>query len=409
MSPTSLTSYNDALNLIAESIPPTQPVQVHWQESLWQTLAQDVHAREAVPKFDNSAVDGFAVQAEDLEAANSELPVALQLLEAIYAGKPVPQKNVGTGSTTKIMTGAPLPTGANAVVMVEQTRQEGDRVLFTQTTAKGQNIRKAGEEIKQGQIILFSGDPVHSAELGLLAQQGIDNTQVRRNPTVAILATGDELVDPGDPCEGGQIRNANTYTLMGELQQIHCPVLNLGIGRDNPDELRKLLKQGIEEADILITSGGVSAGEKDYLPALLSELGMKTIFHKVSVKPGKPLLFGKTDDCAIFGLPGNMVSSMVSFHLFVKPAIRLHCGRDLWRNPCHYARMGQPIKNPGGRTNFVRCRLSHTPTGLPIALPTGQQGSGMLTSMRNVDGFAVLPSDKTDIAEFDVVEFIPLV
>jgi len=408
MNQTKLTSYNDALKLIGESVQPSQPVQVSWQNSLWQTLAVDVHALEAVPKFNNSAVDGFAVRSEDLDAANSELPVALQLREEIFAGKPVPQEHVDSGFTTKIMTGAPVPGGADAVVMVEQTRQEGDRVLFTGSISKGQNIRKAGEEIKQGQIILFSGDPIHSAERGLLAQQGIDSVTVRQNPTVAILATGDELVEPGEPCEGGQIRNANTYTLMGELEHLHNPVLNLGIGRDHPDELKNLLKQGIEQADILITSGGVSAGEKDYLPELLAELGMKKVFHKVAVKPGKPLLFGMAGDCAIFGLPGNMVSSMVSFHLFVKPAIRLRCGRDLWRNKCQYARMGQPMKNPGGRANFVRCRLSHTPTGLPIALPTGQQGSGMLTSMRNADGFALLPSDKSDIAEFDVVEFIPL-
>ncbi len=402
----SLLSYVEALLVLEKNIAPCAPCKVNWRDSLWTTLAEDVNAREAAPLFDNSAMDGYAVCSEDVAVASPELPVALQVKEEIYAGKSLPQHSIEPGFATQIMTGAPVPEGADAVVMVEKTQREDGRVLIYDAVEPGQNIRKEAEEIKKGEKILFDSDPIGPAERGLLAQQGIQEVLVRKNPTIAVLATGDELVEPEEPIEGGLIRNSNTYTLTAEIERIHCKGMNLGISRDVQNELKSKIEQACEQADFLLTSGGVSAGEKDYLPALLAGMGMQTLFHKVAVKPGKPLLFGKLNDTYIFGLPGNVVSSLVSFHLFVKPAIRLFTGREHWRNEQEYARMGEPMQNRGRRTNFIRCRLSHSPTGLPIALPTGKQGSGMLSSMRNADGLAVLPADKEVIAEFDVVEFI---
>lgn len=403
-----LLPYSHALELIAHAVQPLEVVRISWREVLGLTLAEDVRAQEPYPPFDNSAVDGYAVHAEDIQAASLDLPIALPVLEAVYAGKDVPQHDLPRGHTTQVMTGAPVPQGADAVVMVEDTQRQDDRVLIHRAVPSGANIRRKAEEMKAGEMLLNHSQPIGSAEWGLLAQQGILEVAVRRNPTVAVIATGDELVDPEESPTGGQLRNTNGYTLYAELKRHGCPVIDLGIGRDDRQQLRALIQRGTAEADVLLTSGGVSAGEKDYLPGLLAEMGMERIFHKVAVKPGKPLLFGKIGRCLVFGLPGNVVSVLSSFHLFVKPALRLLAGRTEWKNPVWYARMGQAMRNPGGRTNFVRCRLSHSPTGLPIAFPTGQQGSGMLTSMRGADGFAVIPADLEEIGEFDEVEFMPL-
>lgn len=404
-----LLTYAQALEKIRENISPLPAVDVHWRELLGLTLAEDLHARESYPPFDNSAVDGYAVRVEDLFAASPDLPIALPVQEEVFAGKNLPLHPMRSGFAVRIMTGAPIPDGADGVVMVEDTHREGDCVFISRSLPRGANIRRKGEEITQGSVLLSAGTFVGGVEQGLLALQGILSAPARPNPLVAILATGDELVEPEEPAEGGQIRNTNTYTLTAELSRCGCEIINLGIGRDDKEALHLLLEQGLEEADVLLTTGGVSAGEKDYVPALLAELGMERIFHKVAVKPGKPLLFGKRGDVAIFGLPGNVVSVMSSFHLFVKPALRLLAGRAEWRNPVWYARMGKAMNNPGGRTNFIRCALSHSPTGLPIAFPTGQQGSGMLTSMRGADGFAVIPSDLEQIEEFAVVEFVPII
>jgi len=306
------------------------------------------------------------------------------------------------------MTGAPLPDGADAVVMVEHTKANGGSVDIFSSAQPGEYLRPEGEEIKRGDILLPKGIAIGPVERGLLIQQGILEASVRQPPRAALLATGDELAEPEEELAPGRIRNVNAYTLAAELERLRCPVVNLGIGRDNPESLKELIRRGVEEADLLIASGGVSAGEKDYLPGLLRDMGMRTIFHKASVKPGKPILFGLLDELPIFGLPGNVVSSVASFHLFVKPALRLMMGRKDWRNTTMFVRMGHLVHNPGSRTHFMRCRLSHLPSGAPIAYPTGKQESGMLTSLLGADGFAVIPGDVNTVEEFAEVEFIPL-
>ncbi|RJP30283.1 MAG: molybdopterin molybdenumtransferase MoeA [Candidatus Omnitrophota bacterium] len=403
-----LLTYGDALQCIFDHIRPLPAERVGWLEALGATLAEDVFAREGAPLFDNSGMDGFAVRSEDVQHARPDSPVRLQILEDIHAGATMPRRELMKGCAAKIMTGAPLPPGADAVVIVERTRQENDQILIFNPVPSGEHVRKKNEEIQPGAKILQEGTLIGSVERGLLALQGLSDVLVRKHPRVAVLATGDELVQPDEAIQGGQIRNVNTYTLAAELQSYGCPFVDLGIGRDNRIQLRTLIESGLRQAPVLLTSGGVSAGEKDYLPAVLQDLGMKTIFHKVSVKPGKPLLFGKLDECVIFGLPGNVVSGVVSFHVFVKPALRLLAGRKDWHNPVWYVRWGGEPEKSIDRTHFIRCRLRHTPTGLPIAFPTGRQGSGMLSSLAGADGFAVVPSDIDCVEEFTVLEFIPV-
>ncbi len=403
-----LVSYRQALEYIHQHIKPLPAERVNWKSSLKTTLAEDIYAREDFPPFNNSAMDGYAVRSEDTIQATPESPVSLGVVADIFAGSDASQYRIESGSAAKIMTGAPVPEGANAVIMVEKTTQKVDNVSLFSPVNPGENIRKKGEELKVESLLIPSGTLIGSIERGLLGFQGISEVTVRKNPRVTLLVTGDELVDPDEKISGAQIRNVNTSTLAAELEKFGCSVINLGIGRDDRTQLRTLIETGLNQAEVLITSGGVSAGEKDYLPGLLNEMGMNTIFHKIKVKPGKPLLFGLLDECCVFGLPGNVVSSLVSFHLFVKPALRLLVGRKEWKNPVWYVHWGKENEKPIDRTHFVRCRLSHTPTGLPIAFPTGEQGSGMLTSMMDADGFAVIPSDIEQLNEFDILEFIPM-
>lgn len=406
---TPLLSYRDVLIKLEETIRPLPTCRVNWKDALGCTLAEDIYAVEDMPSFSNSAMDGYAVIADDIKSASPDSPIILDIIEDIYADKDLPKQSVQVGQAAKIMTGAPIPNGADTVVKIEDTRHhDNHKVEILCPSAIGENIRPKGEEISIDDTLIPSGTRISTIERGLLALQGITKVSVRKPPKVALLVTGDELVEPDEQATGGQIRNVNTYTLMAELQKFRCPVVNLGIGGDEPERLRALLEKGIEEADVLITSGGVSAGEKDYLPGILHQLGMRQIFHKAAIKPGKPILFGVIDDCYILGLPGNVVSVLTSFHLIVKPALRLLCGRKDWRNQNWYARMGVLMHNPVDRTHFVRCRLSHTPTGLPLALPIGKQSSGMLTSMLGAEGFAMLPADIDTIGEFEEIEFIPI-
>ncbi|MEW6237518.1 MAG: gephyrin-like molybdotransferase Glp [Candidatus Omnitrophota bacterium] len=404
----SLLSYREALRLIEDHLTPLPIRRINWRCSIGAALAEDVAAIENLPPFTNTSMDGYAVRSEDVQGASENRPVRLHVAEAIFAGDSPSRQTLQPGWAAKIMTGAPLPQGADAVIMVEYTKTHNDSVDIFSSAQPGENLRPEGEEIRRGDVLLPLGIAVGPVERGLLAQQGIREVSVRQPPRAALLATGDELVEPESEIVPGQIRNVNAYTLAAELERLRCPVADLGIGRDDPGALRDLIRRGVEEADLLIASGGVSAGERDFLPGLLRDMGMRTIFHKASVKPGKPILFGLLDERPIFGLPGNVVSVIASFHLFVKPSIKLMMGRKDWRNTTMFARMGQLVHNPGSRTHFMRCRLSHMPSGAPIAYPTGKQESGMLTSLLGADGFAVIPGDVDTVEEFTEVEFIPL-
>ncbi|NPU97317.1 MAG: molybdopterin molybdotransferase MoeA [Candidatus Omnitrophica bacterium] len=403
-----LINYSEAMEFIQTCIAPVAPRRIPWRDSQGTTLAEDIIAREDSPPFDNSAMDGYAVRSEDLDKVIPGKPAELRVVEEIFAGPFLPRREIHPGEAAKIMTGAPIPPGADAVVMVEETKEDDGQVSIFSSARPGQNIRARGSELKKGDSLLPAGIKIGSAEIGLLALHGIREILVRQNPRVALMTSGDELIHPEEKPLGGQVRNANTYTLSAELKAWGCPVIDLGIAKDDPAVIRGMLEKGFQEAGMMITSGGISAGEKDFLPRILQEMGVEIVFHKVAIKPGKPVLFAVWNGRYVFALPGNVVSVLTTFHLFVKPALRRLVGRDPWKNPVWYVRLATPMDNPGGRTHFVRCRLSHSPSGLPIAIPTGPQGSGMLSSLRGAEGFAVIPADVSTVAEFGILEFIPL-
>ncbi len=403
-----LLSYREALQIIEETIELAPPSQLSWRDSFFSALAEDVFAQEDMPSFSNSAMDGYAVHAQEVASATPENPAILKIIDKTYAGDPQHHSSLPEKSTVKIMTGAALPEGADAVVKVEDTAFHGDNVQIFHSVRAGENIRCQGEEHKQGDKLLSLGQKINHLEQGVLANQGITYVNVRKPPVVALMVTGDEIVEPEEKQQSYQIRNVNTYTLRAEAQRMGCQVINLGIVKDNPTVLQKKIETGLTQADFLITSGGVSAGERDYLPQAFQDCGIQKLFHKIAVKPGKPLFFGQKSNRYIFGLPGNVVSGLTCFHLMIKPAIRRWMGRNPWRNQVEFARIGKLLHNPGERTHFVRCRLSHSPNGMPIAFPLDRQGSGMLTSMVGADGFAILPADVYTFKEFSVVEYLSM-
>jgi molybdopterin molybdotransferase len=290
--------------------------------ALGLVLAEDVVSDLDMPPYDKAMMDGYAVRAVDLAEGGAVLGV----VEEVTAGR-TPQRPVGPGEATRIMTGAPLPAGADAVVMVERTRMVGDRrvAIEDQPPRPGQNILPRGQEMRRGETVLAAGTVLRPQELGVLATVGRTSARVHPAPAVAVLATGDELVEAGAVPGPGQVRNSNGPMLAGQVSRAGGVPRPLGIARDRPDDLRALVAEGLR-APVLLLSGGVSAGKLDLVPGVLQELGVQAHFHKVELKPGKPVLFGSREDHLVFGLPGNPVSSLVCFELFVRPALRRLAG-----------------------------------------------------------------------------------
>jgi molybdopterin molybdotransferase len=291
-------------------------------DALGLVLAEDVTSDLDMPPFDKAMMDGYAVRSVDVSAA-----AELAVIEEVTAGR-VPQKTVGPGQATRIMTGAPMPAGADAVVMVERTRTlDGNRVRMEGGARPDQNVLRRAKEMRCGEIVLRAGTRLRPQEFGVLALVGKSTVQVRPAPTVAILPTGDEIVEPGDRPGPGQIRNSNGPMLLAQAARAGGTARSLGIARDTVGSLRKLVGEGLR-SNVLVLSGGVSAGKLDLVPGVLTELGVRIDFHKVEMKPGKPMLFGVKDHGAgrpttlVFGLPGNPVSALVCFELFVRPALR---------------------------------------------------------------------------------------
>ena len=302
-------------------------------EALGAVLGEEIVAPHSVPPFDNSAMDGFAVRAADVVDANADSPTALLISETIPAGHMATHR-LGPGEAAKIMTGAPLPGGADAVVQSESTREEGSHVLVLEPVRPGRNIRRSGEDVARGDRVLAAGSVLGPAEIGLIASLGLPSIQVHRLPRVAIISTGSELVEVDQPLGPGQIRNSNSYSLRGQCQQLGIQATALGIVPDDYGATRELIEQGLAY-DVLLTSGGVSVGEFDFVKEVQDELGVERRLWGVAMKPGKPLAFGVRDGTLVFGLPGNPVSAMVSFELFVRPALlRLMGYRKTTRPSC---------------------------------------------------------------------------
>ncbi len=374
-------------------------------EALGAVLAEEIVALHSVPPFDNSAMDGFAVRATDVVDASADSPVLLAITETIPAGH-LAGHRLGPGEAAKIMTGAPLPGGADAVVQSESTREENDRVLVLEPVRPGRNIRRAGEDVARGDRVLTAGTVLGPAEIGLTASLGLPFVQVHRRPRVAVISTGSELVEVDQPLGPGQIRNSNSYSLRAQCQQLGIQATALGIVPDDYAATRELIERGLTY-DVLLTSGGVSVGQFDFVKEVQEELGVERRLWGVAVKPGKPLAFGVRGSTLVFGLPGNPVSAMVSFELFVRPAILRLMGYRKTTRPSYRAIIAEDVANHDGRMYVVRVRAWREGSTWHVS-STGAQGSGILRSMVGANGLAFIPGGPRGVRAGEEVEFLLL-
>jgi molybdopterin molybdotransferase len=372
------------------------------EAAMGRVLAADVSAPIDVPGFVNSAMDGFAVRGEDLTAAAEK---SLRLVGQIFAGGAMASE-VLAGTCVRITTGAPLPHGADTVVMKENTRVDGEHIIIATGTAPGANVRPAGEDYQAGDLALRRRMRLTPAQIGVLASFGFVEVKVASRPRAVLFTTGDELVAPGKPLGFGQIYDSNRFSLGGLLQQHDVALLRHARLRDDPVELREALIRAGQDADIIVTSGGVSAGEADFLPRLLADIG-EVYLWKVRMRPGMPFLFGRVGGALMFALPGNPVSGVVTFLALVKPALEAMSGA-MPRGAALRARLRQAIHKRHARTEFQRALLECDADGTLWATALEKQGSGMLRGVAEADALIVLPETVSEFAVCQVVDVLPL-
>ncbi|MFB2872580.1 molybdopterin molybdotransferase MoeA [Aeromonas jandaei] len=368
-------------------------------QALGRILASDIASPLAVPPFDNSAMDGYAVRLADLAAG-----IPLIMAGKAFAGQPY-QGEWPAGHCVRIMTGAPVPAGTDAVVMQEETQADGDRITFLAQPEPGQNIRRAGSDIGKGACVLQAGTRLTPREMPLLASLGIATVPVRRPLKVAIFSTGDELKPVGTPLAHGDIYDSNRYGVRAMLARLGCDCLDLGIIPDDPAQLRAAFIRADEEADVLITTGGVSVGEADFTKQLLDELG-EIGFWKLAIKPGKPFAFGRLPRVWFFGLPGNPVSAMVTFDQLVQPALAKLAGQRFERPRQLQAVTTEPLKKSPGRLDFQRGILSQGPNGLEVR-STGSQDSAVFSSLSRANCYIILERERGRVAVGETVTVEP--
>jgi molybdopterin molybdotransferase len=413
-------SVEEALERLLAHFVALEPESAPVHEALDRVLAQDVHATDDIPPHANSAMDGYALRAAETGGASPQTPLRLRVIADLAAGY-VAKRSVEPGTAIRIMTGAPLPAGADAVVQFERTEQQGEWVAIMDQATPGLNVRLAGEDVQRGTLVLRRGSRLRPQEIGMLAALGCGTINVTRRPRVAILATGDELVDIDAPLTPGKIRNANGYTNAAQVTRYGGIPLMLGIARDDATLLTDSLREGLAQgADLLLTSGGVSVGDFDVVKQVLAAEGEVT-FWRVRMKPGKPLAFGRIEmlvggrrrSVPLIGLPGNPVSAMISCEIMVRPAIlRLLGCTDLSARTL-LAELAEPILRKDERRHYVRVRLEHVAAPKPgapslRAHPTGDQGAGILNSLVMAQGLAVIPEEWPSAQAGDLVQVLLL-
>ncbi len=385
-------SLEEAQSLVmAEVFPTMESEEVNLLAAQGRVLAGDVRAAFDVPPEQCSAMDGFAVLAEDIAQVSEEFPVTLRLVGEVAAGQ-TPDVKLWDGEAVQIMTGAPLPEGTEVVVPIEYTRPQKDRVSILRRLPRGANIRAQGEDISQGQTVLPQGARLGPVQIGLLASLGQSRVRVNRRPKLAILATGNELLEPGQPHQPGKIYSSNHCALAAQAQRAGAEPLLLGIAPDSREGLRELLARGLEYP-ILVTSGGVSVGKYDLVQEVLKELGVKKIkFWKVAIKPGMPTLFGTHDKSLVFGLPGYPVASLLCFEHFIRPAIARLLGTEY--SPLQLeAVLEEDLCGKPGRKRFVRARLRNH-EGTHYVTPLKTQGSGILSALSQANSLIIVPPEE---------------
>ncbi|ENM5812998.1 bifunctional molybdopterin-guanine dinucleotide biosynthesis adaptor protein MobB/molybdopterin molybdotransferase MoeA [Vibrio mimicus] len=371
------------------------------QECYQRVLASEVHSPINVPAYRNSAMDGYALRSDDFERDS------YRVVAEVLAGSHYP-KTVELGEAVKIMTGAPMPLGADTVVMREQTTQNGDVVSFAGAKIKaGQNVRQAGEDLAQGQAVFHSGQRLLSPEMGMLASLGFAHADVFRSLKVAIFSTGDEVQAPGGEIEPNSIFDSNRFTLTGLLKQLGCQVIDLGIIEDDEAKMMQVLGQAAKQADVVITSGGVSVGDADFIKSALEKLG-QIDFWRINMRPGRPLAFGQIAGKPFFGLPGNPVAVMVSFINFVEPALRKMQGEQGWQPLKVNAIALEDLRSRQGRTEFSRGVYAFNTQGQLTVRTTGKQGSGILRSMSEANCLIEIAPAIDTVKVGESVTIIPL-
>ncbi len=385
-------SVDEARQRMLDTIPilPSEKREIF--ECTGYVLAEELHATENIPPFDNSAMDGFAVRAADVEGATKEKPAVLSVVETVAAGY-APTKQVAAGQAARIMTGAMMPEGADAVVMQEVTQQDADEVKVFESIDTAGNVRFTGESVAEGQQVMEKGKHLRPPEISMLASLNCAEATVHRKPTVAIVSTGDELTPLGERLEPGKIRDSNRYGLYAQVEEAGGIPIDMGIAPDDEAETERIFRTALAKADALITSGGVSVGEHDVVKTVLAKLG-KINFWRVAMKPGKPQAYGIADGKPIFGLPGNPVSSLVVFELFVRPALLKMAGHTNLFRPTFKAVLAESVTNRDGRVNYMRAILKVS-DGEITAQTTGPQGSGILHSLVLANGLITIPTATT--------------
>ncbi len=396
-----LTSIERARELVLERVRPVGTERVPLRQALGRILAERAAAADSVPGFDNSAMDGYAVLASDTAGATAPNPRRLTIVGESRAGHPS-EAVVASGEAIAISTGAMLPEGADSVARVEDTTRDGEEVLVGAEIEAGKSVRRIGEDIRAGDEVVGAGVRIGAAELGVLAAIGVADVACSRRPTLSVLLTGDELIEPGEPLGPGQIRDSNAYSVPPLGSGAGAEVVAIGIARDDREETASALR-GALEADVTVICGGVSVGEHDHVRPALEALGVEQVFWGVALRPGKPTYFGiGPGGRLVFGLPGNPVSAMVTFVLFVRPALLAMqgAGADAGRV---VARLAADYPKVSGRAEAIRVRLEAGPDGWQ-AHPTGPQGSHVLTSMLGADGLAFAPTDRDTMLAGEHVE-----
>jgi len=397
-----LIDHREAVRLVQENTPRLPLALVPLTESQGLALAEDVRARFDSPPFDNSAVDGYALRSADAEAGR-----IFKVVDEAPAGRPA-RKSVGEGEAIKIFTGGVIPEGADAVVMVENTSGWGEEFELKKAPAPGNSLRAAGEDVREGEVILRAGAEIGPPEIGLAATQGYGKLPVYRRPRVAVLSTGSELVEPGTrSLAPGEIFDSNSFALLAQAREAGADARRITAASDDAEVLRAAMEEALTSADVVVTSGGVSVGQRDLVKGTLLDLGVEQIFWGIKLKPGKPVFFGVREDARFFGLPGNPVSAMVCFELFVRPALMRMMGREDKRRPRIRVYFDEDVENRFGRMHAMRVNLSRAQKGWR-AESVGVQGSGLVSSLTKADALALVGPESEGVRAGEPVEAIVL-
>ena len=390
-------SFASARAMILESVAvlPSEPMSL--LDVVGMVIAEDIRAPWDMPRWDNSAMDGFAVRSEDCGCGHM-----LMIEGYIPAGSSASGIEVKPGTAVKIMTGAPAPSGCDAIVPIEDTAEKDGRLVVTCQVKPGDHLRTRGEDVSKGELVITAGTALRPPEINMLASFGYRTVAVFRRPKVAVLSTGDELVEPGEEVGPGQIINSNDYSIAAAVRELGGEPLLLGIARDDRESLTEKINAGLQ-ADVLITTAGVSMGDRDLVCEVLDTLGVERRFWQVDIKPGRPTAFGLKNGKPVFSLPGNPVSSMITFEQFVRPALLKMMGHQRVIKPHIKAVLKEPIKKKPGRVQFLRVRVVDD-GGQLLATSSGDQNTGILRTLLRANGIAILPADREQVLAGEVVD-----